>query len=77
MLHHLLGLFKLTQKHIDLLNCRSAPFGDSLSSDIAGADNAGIECVWYNAAGKEPVGARPDHTARTYAEILRIIDQRP
>lgn len=51
--------------------------GDSLSSDIAGANNAGIECIWYNAAGKEPVGARPDHTARTYAEILRIIDQRP
>ena len=51
--------------------------GDSLSSDVAGANNAGIECIWYAPSGRQPCGAVPDHIARSYAEILQIIDQRP
>lgn len=48
--------------------------GDSLSSDIAGANNAKIACVWYAPAGAAAEGARPDFTAKTYEDILRIAD---
>ena len=48
--------------------------GDSLSSDIAGAANAGILSVWYNPSGKPAGGAKPDHTAESYAQILAVLD---
>lgn len=49
--------------------------GDSLTSDIRGANDAGIECIWYNPSGKEAIGAKPDHTAKSYREILEIADK--
>ena len=49
--------------------------GDSLSSDIAGAANAGIESVWYDPAGKGAGAAKPDHIAQSYARILEIADE--
>lgn len=48
--------------------------GDSLSSDIAGAANAGILSVWYNPAGKPAGAVKPDYTAKSYAEILALLD---
>ena len=48
--------------------------GDSLTSDIAGANNAGILCVWYDPSGKAAEGAKPDFIAKSYDEILRIAD---
>lgn len=50
-----------------------AVIGDSLTSDIRGANNAGILSIWYNAKGKIAEGAHPDHTARSYAKILEIV----
>ena len=51
--------------------------GDSLTSDVAGANNAGVACIWYNPSGKTGCGAPPAREARSYAEILRIIDEEP
>lgn len=48
--------------------------GDSLTSDIAGANNAGLLCVWYDPSGKAAEGAKPDFIAKSYDEILRIAD---
>ena len=48
--------------------------GDSLTSDIAGANAAGIRCVWYAPSGRMPEKAKPDYIARSYREILQIID---
>lgn len=48
--------------------------GDSLSSDIAGANASGILSVWYAPRGGEPRGARPDAVARSYAEVLSAVD---
>ena len=48
--------------------------GDSLSSDIAGAANAGILSVWYNPTGKAAGSAKPDYTAESYADILAVLD---
>lgn len=35
---------------------RALLIGDSLSADIQGANNFGIDCVWYNPFGKEHTG---------------------
>ena len=48
--------------------------GDSLTSDIKGANNAGILSIWYNTQGRNAEGAVPDHTAKSYREILQIAD---
>lgn len=47
--------------------------GDSLTSDIRGANNAGIQSIWYNPKGKTAEGARPDHVAQSYGEILCLV----
>ena len=50
--------------------------GDSLSSDILGANNACVDSIWYNPKGqKEESFARPTFTAGGYEDILSIIDQ--
>lgn len=48
--------------------------GDSLSSDILGANRAGMPCVWFNAKQQENhTKAIPDHTVTTFSEILKIL----
>lgn len=49
--------------------------GDSLTSDIAGANAAGIPCIWYDPAGRQAAGAKPSAAARSYAEVLKFIDE--
>lgn len=47
--------------------------GDSLSSDIAGAKNAGIKSVWISPGLKhDPL---PDHTISNFVEIPAILQQ--
>lgn len=49
--------------------------GDSLSSDIGGALNYGLDCIWFNPRGKEaPKGWNITHNVRTFDEILRILE---
>lgn len=48
--------------------------GDSLTSDMAGGNNAGILCCWYNRnALPKPDGMRIDHDIRDLHEVLKII----
>lgn len=48
--------------------------GDSLSSDIKGALNAGIDCIWYNPIKKEaPEGWQITHIVESFDEILEIL----
>lgn len=50
--------------------------GDSLSSDILGANRAGIDSCWFNPKGKTcPDHIRPTYTAATLDECLRIAMQ--
>lgn len=50
--------------------------GDSLSSDIQGANNAGIACCWYNPSGlPRPEGLRIDWEARSLEEVGAIAGQ--
>ena len=48
--------------------------GDSLSSDIKGALNTGIDCIWYNPIKKEaPEGWQITHIVESFDEILEIL----
>ena len=49
--------------------------GDSLTSDIKGANNAGLPCIWYNPKGQKAGNERIDFTVSGYDEILRILKQ--
>lgn len=52
--------------------------GDSLSSDILGGNQAGIDTVWFNPHGAVLKGpAQPTYTAAMYAEIEAIISGEP
>lgn len=47
--------------------------GDSLTSDIRGANLSGISSIWYAPAGGVGVVEKPDYTAKNYEDILNII----
>lgn len=52
---------------------KSVVVGDSLASDILGANNAGIDGVWYAPHGGNAEGARPAFVARSFSEILSFL----
>ena len=48
--------------------------GDSLATDIQGANNAGLPCCWFNPAGKpRPAGLRVDYEISGLRELLEIV----
>ena len=48
--------------------------GDSLTSDIQGANNAGLACCWFNPKGlPRPDGLRIDYEVRTLEEIADLV----
>lgn len=49
--------------------------GDSLTSDIQGAYNAGVDCCWFNPKGcPKPADLRIDFDIRTLEELYAIVD---
>lgn len=53
---------------------RAVMVGDSLESDILGANRAGLDSIWYNPGGKSLTGAAvPTWTAAGYREVLAIL----
>ena len=48
--------------------------GDSLSADISGGVNAGIDTCWFRPAGMEPrADIVPTYTVRGYDELLALL----
>ncbi|HWQ97731.1 MAG TPA: YjjG family noncanonical pyrimidine nucleotidase [Clostridia bacterium] len=47
--------------------------GDSLSADIAGGINAGIDTCWYRPAGAEEPRVVPTYTVDGYDELLELL----
>ena len=48
--------------------------GDSLTSDMRGAQNAGMASIWYNPHGlPNTLGVPVTHEARSYADIRRLL----
>ncbi|MDN4604097.1 HAD family hydrolase [Paenibacillus sp. F6_3S_P_1C] len=49
--------------------------GDSLVSDVQGAQNAGIKAVWLNRKGKsKPKQITPDYECKDLADVLHILE---
>lgn len=48
--------------------------GDSLSSDIKGGINAGVDTCWYNPDGADSGDVHPTYDIRTLDELLRVVD---
>ena len=50
--------------------------GDSLTSDIKGANNFGLDSCWYNPKGKEPSDvATPTYIARDFDAVYSVIER--
>ena len=48
--------------------------GDSLSSDIRGANNYGLPCCWYNPKGTaRPEGLRIDYEIRDLRQLYDLV----
>lgn len=52
---------------------RALVVGDSLSSDIMGGINSGIDTCWYNPAGKSSGDVTPTYTVGSLYELYEII----
>lgn len=67
--------FDYVEAHIDGFDrARTLVVGDSLSSDIKGAINAGLDCVWYDPKGSAaPEGMNITYTVSDLAEIENIV----
>lgn len=53
---------------------RAVVIGDSLTSDIQGANNAGIDAVWYNPEKKKaPAGYRIKKTVSSFEELEQFL----
>ena len=76
------GASKPSKAYYDYVRSRLPQFspdhalfiGDSLTTDILGANNAGFPCCWYNPSGK----SAPDHLVIDYeirdlAELLELV----
>ena len=47
--------------------------GDSMSSDILGGINSGLDTLWFNPTGEKAV-YEPTYTAKNFAELIEILE---
>ena len=68
--------FSAVEKEIEGFDkSRAIVIGDSLSSDIKGAINFGIDCIWFNPRKKEaPDGWDITYNVSSFDEILKILE---
>lgn len=53
---------------------RVVVIGDSLTSDIRGANNAGLDSIWFSVKGEsQPDAAKPTYTVKNYEEIKILL----
>lgn len=71
------GFFDYVFSHIKNFDkSRTVLVGDSLTSDIEGANNAGITGIWFNPKGLGADGrAKPDHTVSGYGELKTLLEK--
>lgn len=67
--------FEYIQNNIKNFNkCKSILIGDSLNADIAGANNYGIDSIWYNRnQSKNTSNYTPTHIVNKYSEIINLL----
>lgn len=71
------GFFDYTFSHIkDFDKSLAVLVGDSLSSDMLGANNAGITGIWFNPKGLDAGGiASPDYTVSGYDGLSDLLSR--
>ena len=69
-----LRFFEYVFAHAPADRDNSIVIGDSLTSDIAGANNAGIPCILYAPNGAPKSAEAADYVAHSYLQILEILD---
>ena len=47
--------------------------GDSMSSDILGGINSGLDTLWFNPTGEKAI-YEPTYTAKNFAELIEILE---
>jgi putative hydrolase of the HAD superfamily len=58
------------------LSCSQVWFvGDSLSADIAGAQQLGLGAVWYNRCGAPPGDVQPDAEIASWPELAALVER--
>ena len=76
------GAAKPSRVYFDYVRCHvpgmteenALVIGDSLSTDIQGANNAGLPCCWFNSVGKpRREGLRVDYEIGDLRELLDIV----
>lgn len=61
----------------DLQRTEVIHIGDSLISDVQGAQNAGIKAVWLNRKGKsKPEQISPDYECKDLTDVLHLLEGR-
>ncbi len=69
------AFFEAVAKKIDgFEKSRAIVIGDSLTSDIQGANNYDLDCIWYNPKKKAKGNQKIDYIVSDYDEILRILN---
>jgi len=51
----------------------SVVVGDSLTSDIQGGTNAGVDTIWFNRHRTSAGDAKPTHTVSSMAQLLQLL----
>ena len=64
---HTLGELGVTDRSVVVM------VGDSLSSDIAGGSNAGIDTIWFNRHGAPKGSSTPTHEASSLDDVAALI----
>lgn len=62
-------IFRVALARLDVLPGEAAMIGDSLASDVAGAQAVGLKTIWLAPRGATAGDARPDLTIRDFTEI--------
>ena len=77
-----MGVSKPQKKFFDLVAeqipnfdaSKAIVIGDSLTSDIQGANNAGLDCIWFNPENTPtPQNYRITHNVQTFAQMEDIL----
>ena len=65
---------KIAEQITDFDLSQTLMIGDSLTADIAGANNAGLDSIWYNPKQLENESLfQPTYTAYSYDDIIRLL----
>ena len=59
----------------DFDKSKAIVIGDSLTSDIQGANNMGIDCIWYNPKSLPKGKQKIDYEVSCYDQIIAILKQ--